>query len=57
MASFLRAARTTTARRSILVATAGVTAAPRARIAPQFTRGYATGEQKKGGSGGLFLGK
>lgn len=57
MASFLRAARSTAARRSILVATAGVTAAPRARIAPQFTRGYATGEQKKGGSGGLFLGK
>jgi hypothetical protein len=58
MASFLRAARTTAARRStLLVATASVAAAPRARIAPQFARGYATGEQKKGGSGGLFLGK
>ncbi|KAI8575552.1 hypothetical protein K450DRAFT_261206 [Umbelopsis ramanniana AG] len=57
MASFLRAARTTAARRStLLVATASVAAAPRARIAPQFARGYATGEQKKGGSGGLFLG-
>jgi len=56
MASFLRAARSTAARRStLLVATASISAAPRARIAPQFSRGYATGEQKKGGSTGVWL--
>ncbi|KAG2175374.1 hypothetical protein INT43_001021 [Umbelopsis isabellina] len=57
MASFLRVARSTAARRStLLAATASISAAPRARIAPQFARGYATGEPKKGGSTGVFLG-
>lgn len=59
MASFLRVARSTTAARrsTLLLASASVAAAPRARIAPQFTRGYATGgDQKKGGSAGVWLG-